>query len=160
MEILTTIGIFAGLQTANVILQTLRQLAIAKISCPHKNAALNAVAFGFYVVIVQQIANVPLVISVPLTVITNVVGIYITFAIFRKWQKDELWKIEIYSPCQIALQGITQALHQAEIQLRQDTPQVITVYSYSQADSVKIKMAIQAQADSRIKHNVTKVARL
>lgn len=156
-NILMTIGIFAGLQTANVILQSLRTLLMAKVDCPHKNAAMNAVAFGFYVVIVQQVANVPLTITIPLTVVTNVIGIYATFAIFRKMRRDELWKVEIFAKTPEITAQILETLRSQEIPVTEHAPQFVTAYCYNQAQSTITRNVIKQWG---VLHNVTKVAQL
>ena len=96
-NIYITIGIFFTLQVINVILNTAKTLIMTRTNNPHLSAVINAITFGFYAAVVKQIAGLDLTITITITVVTNVIGVYLTYWIAGKLQKDNLWKIEIYS---------------------------------------------------------------
>ncbi|MDD4876562.1 MAG: hypothetical protein PHQ86_05505 [Dehalococcoidales bacterium] len=94
MEKLFTITalVFFGSSILNVILNTIKSIVTVKGST-HVAAIMNAITFGFYTIVVKMIADVDLVISVPLTMIANLIGVYIAKGILNLVKKDKLWRI-------------------------------------------------------------------
>lgn len=87
--------LFVFLNIVNVIIQTIKSLATIK--CGKTVAAIaNAIAFGFYtVVIVYMICDLPLWLKVLVVGLCNLVGVFIV-----KWgeeiaRKEKLWKVEM-----------------------------------------------------------------
>lgn len=99
MEKLFTITalVFLGSSILNVILNTIKSIVTVKGST-HVAAIMNAITFGFYTVVVKMIADVDLVISVPLTMIANLIGVYIAKGILNLVKKDKLWRISCTIP--------------------------------------------------------------
>lgn len=153
MEILRIAAIFAGLQTVNVVFQTVRTLLLARTNNIHTNAIMSAVAFGFYVVVVNQIANTPIEITIPLTLVTNMLGVYISFHIFKKWQKEDLWKIEVYAP----ENGDREELEKLEGISKKVDGHFTTFYCYTRQESDAAKATIQKLENA--KHNITKLSK-
>lgn len=154
-QMLITIGIFAGLQTINVILNSLKTLIMAKTDNPHLSAGINALTFGFYAIVVNQIAHLPLEITVPATVVTNVIGVYATYWIFNKAKKDSLWKIEVYAHL---IGSLMKTLEENDISFFLVTPNVIQVYCYKQAESDIVNNWIKSQdEENNVRYNIVEI---
>ena len=89
--------IFLGSSILNVILNTIKSIVTVKGST-HVAAIANAITFGFYVFIVKMIADVDLIISIPLTMIANIIGVYIAKWILNLFKKDKVWRISCTIP--------------------------------------------------------------
>lgn len=87
--------LFIGLNVANVILQTIKNLATVK--CGKAVAAIvNAIAFGLYtIVLVYTNADFPLWVKVVVTAGANLIGVYVVKLIEEKIQKEKLWRVEV-----------------------------------------------------------------
>lgn len=87
--------LFIGLNVANVVLQTIKNLATVK--CGKAVAAIvNAVAFGLYtIVLVYTNADFPLWVKVVVTAGANLIGVYVVKLIEEKIQKEKLWRVEV-----------------------------------------------------------------
>ena len=85
---------FIILNTANVIIQTVKSLATVK--CGKSIAALvNAVAYGLYTVVtVYMMCELPLMWKAGVVALCNLVGVFVVKWAEEKARKDKLWKIE------------------------------------------------------------------
>lgn len=85
---------FIILNIVNVIIQTVK--SIATIKCGKGwAAAVNAVAYGLYtVVVVYTVCDLPLWLKVVVVALCNLVGVFIVKLIEEKSRKDKLWKVE------------------------------------------------------------------
>ena len=90
--------IFTILSVVNVILQTIKSIATFK--CGRLvAAAVNAVAFGLYtVVLVYTNCDLPLLTKALVVAVCNFVGVWIVKYFEEKARKDKLWKIEMAVP--------------------------------------------------------------
>ena len=131
-KILQTVVIFFVLQLVNVILNTLKTLIMAKTDSKHASAIINAVTFGFYTAVVQQVATVDLYITIPVTVITNIIGVYISYWLMNKCKKDSLWRIEIYVKRKQHMIEIISEIEKNNLQGVQVNEHLLTVFSYCQ----------------------------
>jgi hypothetical protein len=59
------------------------------------NIITNVVAYSFYNVVVKQTASLPLEITVIMTAIANALGVWLSYAVLDRLQKDRLWKVEV-----------------------------------------------------------------
>ena len=90
----TTIIIFFIITLVNVILSTVKSILTVKAS--RKVAALiNAIAYGFYAMVVKQMATVSTSTVVIITVLCNLFGVYFSMWLLEKFKKDVLWKIAV-----------------------------------------------------------------
>ncbi len=153
-ETIMTIATFFALQLINVILNTLKALIMAKTDNRHSSAIINAITFGFYVAVVQQIGSLPLTYTIPVTMITNIIGVYVSYAIMAKVKKDNLWKVEIYSKTR--MESIVNELYEYTIPFVQITPQVVTAYVYTQSESHEVSRIIK---DHGAKYNITEITK-
>ena len=89
---------FIILNIVNVIIQTVK--SIATIKCGKGwAAAVNAVAYGLYtVVVVYTVCDLPLWLKVVVVALCNLVGVFIVKLIEEKSRKDKLWKVEATVP--------------------------------------------------------------
>ena len=156
-EILTIAGMFFIIQLINVILNTLKTLIMAKTDNKHASAIINAITFGFYTIVVQQVANLDLAITISVTIITNIIGVYISYGIMHKTRKDNLWKIEIVSKYPGRLDCIERYLTKYEIPFVRITDKVLNVYSYNQTDSITVKSLIENYS---CKYNITVIEKM
>lgn len=89
--------VFCICSLVNVILSTLKTLIMVNAS--EKMAILiNAVCYGFYMLVVKQLADVDYITAVVVTVLANTVGVWISYRIMDLFKKDRLWKIETTFP--------------------------------------------------------------
>ena len=94
MTMNTTIIIFFVITLVNVILSTVKSILTIKAS--RKVAALiNAIAYGFYAMVVKQMATVSTGTVVIVTVLCNLIGVYFSMWLLEKFKKDVLWKITV-----------------------------------------------------------------
>lgn len=85
--------VFCVCSLINVILSTLKTLIM--VNAGEKMAILiNAICYGFYMLIVKQVSDVDYVTAVVVTVLANIVGVWISYRIMNLFTKDKLWKIE------------------------------------------------------------------
>lgn len=90
----TAIIIFFIITLVNVILSTVKSILTVKAS--RKVAALiNAIAYGFYAVVVKQMTTVNTGTVVIATVLCNLIGVYFSMWLLEKFKKDVLWKITV-----------------------------------------------------------------
>ena len=95
--LIQTIGIFFVTSLVNVILNTMKTFLTVR-GTTFSAANINAVTFGFYTLVLKQIADVDLIISVPIIMITNYIGVYLAAYIYNKTKKDKLWRISVTIP--------------------------------------------------------------
>jgi hypothetical protein len=67
---------------------------------------MNVIAYSFYTIVVKQTASLPLSTTVIATALANAFGVWTSYAILGKLQKDRLWKVEVVIPAHF-----TNALH-------------------------------------------------
>jgi hypothetical protein len=160
-EVLTAIALFASLQLINVILNSLKTLIMAKTDSPHASAIINAVTFGFYTLIVNYIAHMELIITIPVTIVTNVIGVYVTYAIFRKAKKDSLWKIEIWLPTPEDYQIMVDTLEVSQVPIRQDSATFLTVFAATQRQSGIVGALVKdwEKQGKPVKYNITEITK-
>lgn len=92
--------LFIVLNAINVVIQTVKSLCT--INCGKTVAALvNALAYGFYtVVVIYMVCDLPLLWKVLIVGACNFIGVFLVKWAEEKMRKDKLWKIEatVYEP--------------------------------------------------------------
>ena len=87
--------IFIVLNIVNVIIQTIKSLCTIN-SGKTVAAIVNALAYGFYtVVIVYTVCDLPLMTKALVVAICNLVGVWVVKYFEEKSRKDKLWRIEL-----------------------------------------------------------------
>lgn len=93
----TTTVYFFLISLINVILSSTKSICTVRYG-RGINVLANVVAYSFYTVVVKQTAELPLEITILATAIANALGVWLSYAILDKLQKDRLWKIEVTLP--------------------------------------------------------------
>lgn len=88
---------FFLISLVNVILSSTKSICTVRYG-RSVNVLMNVIAYSFYVVVVKQTASLPLNITVISTAIANALGVWLSYAILDRLQKDRLWKVEVVVP--------------------------------------------------------------
>lgn len=96
-SIISTIVIFFIISLINVVFGTIKSIVTVK-GTTFSAAIINAVFFGFYALVVKQISETDLIITVPIIIITNFIGVYLANWILTKLKKDKIWRITANIP--------------------------------------------------------------
>lgn len=87
------IVVFTVCQFINVALNTTKTIIMHKEE-KISSSLINAITFGFYAIIVVMTASaLPLWITIIITIITNLIGVYGSMWLLDKFKKDSLWEI-------------------------------------------------------------------
>ena len=90
--------VFVVLNIANVIIQTIKSLVTVK-SGKVAAAIANAIAYGFYtIVVIYMVCELPLMLKVLVVGSCNLVGVFLVKWGEEKARKDKLWKVEATIP--------------------------------------------------------------
>ena len=85
--------VFFVCQFINVALNTAKTIVMHKEE-KISSSIINAITYGFYCIIVVMTASaLPLLITIAITIITNLIGVYFSMIILEKFKKDKLWEI-------------------------------------------------------------------
>ena len=129
----------------NVMLATIKSIVTARSDDKFQVSAINAITYGFYVIIVKQIAHLPLTYTVTFTIIANFIGVSASMHLLQKLKKDKLWKISLTAE-EEEKDGITLLLNEFDIKFslnkiysKHKKYYEINVYSYTQNQSRLIK---------------------
>ena len=131
--------IFIVCSLINVILSTLKTLIMVNAG-EKMSIIINAVCYGFYTLVVKQLTSVDYITAVVVTILANIVGVWVSYKIMDLFKKDKLWRITVtlkndkeFKACQDKL-------------LRYDIGFVtikgtnsLDIYSYNQKESAIIK---------------------
>lgn len=90
---ITTIYFFI-ISLINVVLSSTKSICAVRYG-RGINILANVVAYSFYTVVVKQTAALPIEVTVISTAIANALGVWISYAILDRLQKDRLWKLEV-----------------------------------------------------------------
>ena len=89
--------VFCICSLVNVILSTLKTLIM--VNAGRGSAIIiNAICYGFYTLVVKQLGAVDYVTAVVVTILANIVGVWISYKIMDLFKKDKLWLIKITIP--------------------------------------------------------------
>lgn len=97
---------FFLISLVNVILSSTKSICTVRYG-RGINVLANVVAYSFYTIVVKQTAGLPLEITVVATAAANALGVWLSYVILDRIQKDRLWKIEV-----VVAQEHTIALHE------------------------------------------------
>ena len=87
------IVVFTVCQLINVALNTAKTIIMHKEE-KVSSSVINAVTYGFYAIIVVMTASaLPLWITIVITALTNLIGVYGSMWLLNRWKKDSLWEI-------------------------------------------------------------------
>ena len=131
--------IFVVCSLINVILSTLKTLIMVNAG---RNSAIfiNAVCYGFYTLVVKQLGAVDYVTAVVVTIIANIVGVWISYKIMDLFKKDKLWRITVTLKNKTEYSFCVGQLEKYNIGFTPiDKTNSIDIYSYNQQESAIIK---------------------
>lgn len=140
----------------NVMLSTLKTILTVKAS---KGVAtiINAITYGFYAIVVKQLASLDLITTVTVTVVTNIIGVYVSMWLLEKTKKDCLWKISVTTKDNTLVEKLEKfsiSYVMNPVQYKKQTYYNIDVFSENQKDSSIIEDILK---EYKVKYNITEI---
>ena len=131
--------VFCICSLVNVILSTLKTLIM--VNAGRGSAIIiNAVCYGFYTLVVKQLTSVDYITAVTVTILANVVGVWISYKIMDLFKKDKLWRITVTLKTVDEFAECVQQLAKYNIGYTPiENTNSIDIYSYNQKESAIIK---------------------
>lgn len=157
MTIGAYITLFVVCQFINVALNTAKTIIMHKEE-KISSSIINAITYGFYAIIVVMTASaLPLWITIIITILTNLIGVYGSMWVLEKFKKDSLWEIRATVKTAFAGEYIEYYLDEEDISynciaLANDKGFVYNIYSNSQKDSAYIKSTLDGVGAKYIVH--------
>ena len=150
--------IFTVCSLVNVILSTMKTILTVR-STKVVASIINAVTYGFYAIVVKQLASLDLTVTVIVTIATNLIGVYLSMWLMDKMKKDCLWKISVTTKNKSIAKKIENfdiEYTMSPIQYKQETYYSIEIFSKNQKDSSIIKNILN---EYKVKYNVTEITK-
>ena len=131
--------VFCICSLVNVILSTLKTLIM--VNAGRSSAIIiNAVCYGFYTLVVKQLTSVDYLTAVTVTILANVVGVWISYKIMDLFKKDKLWRITVTLKTVDEFAECVQQLAKYNIGYTPiENTNSVDIYSYNQKESAIIK---------------------
>ena len=155
---MVTIIIFTVCSLVNVILSTMKTILTVR-STKIVASIVNAVTYGFYAIVVKQLASLDLTVTVIVTIATNLIGVYLSMWLMDKMKKDCLWKISVTTRDKNLAKKIENfdiEYTMSPIQYKNETYYSIEIFSKNQKDSTIIKNILN---EYKVKYNVTEITK-
>ena len=155
---MVAIIIFTVCSLINVILSTMKTILTVR-STKVVASIINAVTYGFYAIVVKQLASLDLTVTVIVTIATNLIGVYLSMWLMDKMKKDCLWKISITTKDKSIVKKIENfdiEYTLSPIQYKKETYYSIEIFSKNQKDSSIIKNILN---EYKVKYNVTEITK-
>ena len=151
---MVAIIIFTVCSLVNVILSTMKTILTVR-STKIVASIINAITYGFYAIVVKQLASLDLTVTVIVTIATNLIGVYLSMWLMDKMKKDCLWKISVTTKDKSIAKKIENfdiEYTMSPIQYKNETYYSIEIFSKNQKDSTIIKNILN---EYKVKYNVT-----
>ena len=155
---MVAIIIFTVCSLVNVILSTMKTILTVR-STKIVASVINAVTYGFYAIVVKQLASLDLTVTVIVTIATNLIGVYLSMWLMDKMKKDCLWKISVTTKDKSIVKKIENfdiEYTMSPIQYKKETYYSIEIFSKNQKDSTIIKNILN---EYKVKYNVTEITK-
>ena len=155
---MVAIIIFTVCSLVNVILSTMKTILTVR-STKVVASVVNAVTYGFYAIVVKQLASLDLTVTVIVTIATNLIGVYLSMWLMDKVKKDCLWKISVTTKDKSIVKKIENfdiEYTLSPIQYKKETYYSIEIFSKNQKDSTIIKNILN---EYKVKYNVTEITK-
>ena len=155
---MVAIIIFTVCSLVNVILSTMKTILTVR-STKVVASIINAVTYGFYAIVVKQLASLDLTVTVIVTIATNLIGVYLSMWLMDKMKKDCLWKISITTKDKSIVKKIENfdiEYTLSPIQYKKEKYYSIEIFSKNQKDSTIIKNILN---EYKVKYNVTEITK-
>ena len=135
--------IFVVCSLVNVILSTLKTLIM--VNAGRGSAIIiNAVCYGFYTLVVKQLSAVDYATAVVVTILANIVGVWISYKIMDLFKKDKVWRITVTLKDKKEFEKCIEQLEKYNIGF---TPiaktNSVDIYSYNQKESSIVKSILE-----------------
>ena len=135
--------LFIILNIINVIVQTAKSIITVKGN-KYVAAVVNAIAYGFYtVVVIYMLCDLPLFTKAFIVALCNLVGVFVVKFIEEKSRKTKLWKIELTIPTpytRIIDQKLVDVPHSYQILSPKHC--IFTFYCASEEETLKVKEVV------------------
>ena len=135
--------LFIILNIINVIVQTAKSIITVKGN-KYVAAIINAVAYGFYtVVVIYMLCDLPLLTKAFVVALCNLIGVFVVKLIEEKTRKTKLWKIEFTIPT--AYTGIVDqslVIIPHSYQILSPKHCIFTFYCASEEETDKVKEVV------------------
>lgn len=155
---MSAIIIFTVCSLVNVVLSTMKTILTVR-STRTVASIINAVTYGFYAIVVKQLASLDVTVTVIVTIATNLIGVYFSMWLMDKMKKDCLWKISVTTKDQSIAKKIENfdiEYTMSPIQYKNETYYSIEIFSKNQKDSTIIKNILN---EYNVKYNVTEITK-
>ncbi len=152
------IVLFFVCQFINVALNTIKTIVMHKEE-KVSSSLINAITYGFYAIIVVMTASaLDLWITIVITIITNLIGVYVSMLVLEKLKKDSLWEIvatlkfdkEKIARFAESLTDIGVSFNMVDNWNKTET--ILHIYSKTQSESAKIKTLLDLYGAKYIVH--------
>jgi hypothetical protein len=158
MTISAYVILFVICQFINVALNTAKTIIMHKEE-KISSSIINAITYGFYAIIVVMTASaLPLWITIIITILTNLIGVYGSMWLLDRFKKDSLWEI-VATTDRENLEEIREYLNVCEIAHNynlvdnyKNSKVVFRIYSENQKQSEEIKYILDKVGAKRIVH--------
>ena len=148
MSIEWYIVLFVVCQFINVALNTAKTIIMHKEE-KISSSLINAITYGFYAIIVVMTASaLPLWITIIITIVTNLIGVYGSMWLLERFKKDSLWEI-VATTDRMNLEEIREYLNICEIAHNynlvdnyKNSQVVFRIYSENQKQSIETKFIL------------------
>lgn len=158
----TTVIFFVVITLINVILSTVKSILTVK-SSRGVATLINAIAYGFYTLVVKSMSAVSTETVVISTIGCNLVGVYFSMWLLDKFKKDVLWKITVV-PEMKHMEKIREELQSSEIgyniyslNTKYGNQSGIDIFSKSQSDSKIIKEILNS--NGKVKYHIMEIGK-
>lgn len=148
-ELINFIILFTICSFVNVILNTVKTIVMYKRN-PNSSGLINMITYGFYTYLVILMAgDMPTIVKVIITMITNYIGVAIATIILNKLEKDKLWEIRLTCKNSEEIEEIEHGLTNFDIPYNTHKATngteftVFNIYCESQKQSLAVKEIIK-----------------
>lgn len=133
--------VFIVIQFLNVIISTIKSILTVK-GGKATAALINAVSYTFGAVVTKLLTQQSFGVVICVTLLTNIIGVYLAKAILEKFQKEKLWTI--MTTCKVEdKDSIEKEFRRRDIKyvsfLAENNRYFINIFSHSRAESALIK---------------------
>lgn len=146
-ELSAFLWVFVLLNVANVIIQTVKSIATIKCGA-WSAAAINALAYGLYTVVVVYMSadGLGLLWKAVIIGIANLLGVYVVKAIEIKKRKDKLWKVEatVNRSKSSSMQGALERMAIPHNYIHAGKYTIFNCYCATQKESLAVKTILDA----------------
>lgn len=141
------IALFVVCQFINVALNTAKTIIMHKEE-KISSSVINAITYGFYAIIVVMTASaLPLWITIIISALTNLIGVYGSMWVLERFKKDSLWEIvatvnmdrSIYYPSIVESELTAENVAFNVIETKRDGEYVFHIYSSNKKETAWIK---------------------